>query len=110
MTSSEIIAPTKVRAAYLDLIKTILAVGMIFAHSIQLVEGTPRPLEYFVSFYINLVTFSGLYVRVRNWYWSFGAPHRDGNVALQNSNRTILGLLRLILHFCRVRRWGLDWK
>src|ERR1700688_177735 len=56
----EIIALTKVRAAYLDLIKTILAVGMIFAHSIQLVDGTPGPLEHLVSFYINLVTFSGL--------------------------------------------------
>jgi hypothetical protein len=56
----ESIAPTKVRAPYLDLFKTILAVGMIFAHSIQLVDGTPRPLEYLVSFYVNLVTFSGL--------------------------------------------------
>jgi hypothetical protein len=59
MTPLVVIARTKVRAAYLDLFKTVLAVGMIFAHTIQLVDGTPGPLEHLASFYINLITFSG---------------------------------------------------
>lgn len=47
------------RAAFLDLFKTILTVGMIFAHVIQLADAMPGQVAHALSIYTNLITFSG---------------------------------------------------
>lgn len=49
----------KGRAAYLDLLKAILTVGMLFVHLVQLTDSTPAPLAILASLYLNLITFSG---------------------------------------------------
>jgi len=50
-----------VRAQYLDLLKTLLVVGMVLAHVIQLIGIRVRPIPFSNGFsdFINLVTFSG---------------------------------------------------
>jgi hypothetical protein len=53
------VAPAGHRAPYLDLFKTILTVGMIFAHVIQLADAVPGQVAHALSVYVNLVTFSG---------------------------------------------------
>ena len=52
-------APAARRSADLDLFKTILTIGMIFAHVVQLADFTPGRVEQDLSLYANLVTFSG---------------------------------------------------
>jgi hypothetical protein len=47
------------RAADLDLLKTLLVVGMIGAHVIQLITFRAKPEAAIFAEYINLVTFSG---------------------------------------------------
>ena len=47
------------RAADLDLFKAMLAVGMIFAHVVQLADLSPGRVEQDLALYANLVTFSG---------------------------------------------------
>ena len=47
------------RAIYLDLFKTVLTLGMIFAHVVQLADGTPGQIGHGLAQYFNLVTFSG---------------------------------------------------
>jgi hypothetical protein len=59
MTLHDTIAPPGSRAAYLDLFKTVLTVGMIFAHVVQLADVAPGLIEHAFSVYINLITFSG---------------------------------------------------
>lgn len=51
-------SPTN-RAADLDLLKTLLVVGMIGAHVIQLITFRAKPEAAIFAEYINLVTFSG---------------------------------------------------
>ncbi len=47
------------RAADLDLFKTLLVIGMIFAHVVQLADLSPGRAEQDLALYANLVTFSG---------------------------------------------------
>lgn len=51
-------SPTK-RATDLDLLKTLLVVGMIGAHVVQLITFRPRPEATMFAEYANLVSFSG---------------------------------------------------
>ncbi len=50
---------SKSRAVYLDLFKTVLTVGMVLAHVIQLIDRTPGRFEHGASIYLNFITFSG---------------------------------------------------
>jgi hypothetical protein len=50
---------TSGRAADLDLLKTILVVGMIGAHVIELITRAPAPEAQAFAFYIDLISFSG---------------------------------------------------
>jgi len=51
--------PTSNRAADLDLLKTLLVVGMVGAHVIQLITFRARPEAAIFAEYANLVSFSG---------------------------------------------------
>ncbi|MDF2980438.1 MAG: hypothetical protein K0Q69_210 [Devosia sp.] len=52
-------SPTSNRAADLDLLKTLLVVGMVGAHVIQLITFRARPEAAIFAEYANLVSFSG---------------------------------------------------
>ncbi|RYE43471.1 MAG: hypothetical protein EOP24_28130 [Hyphomicrobiales bacterium] len=52
-------SPTSNRAADLDLLKTLLVVGMVGAHVIQLITFHARPEAAIFAEYANLVSFSG---------------------------------------------------
>lgn len=43
----------------LDLFKTLLVVGMVWAHCFQLLSSSHYPFETVLSIYVNIVTFSG---------------------------------------------------
>ena len=47
------------RAADLDLLKTLLVIGMIGAHVIELIARSPNPQAQAFAFYIDLISFAG---------------------------------------------------
>ncbi|WP_141728377.1 hypothetical protein [Devosia insulae] len=52
-------SPTPNRAADLDLLKTLLVIGMVGAHVVQLITFRARPEAAIFAEYANLVSFSG---------------------------------------------------
>ncbi|WP_439601052.1 hypothetical protein [Devosia sp.] len=51
--------PSSTRLADLDLLKTLLVIGMVGAHVVQLITFRPRPEAAMFAEYANLVSFSG---------------------------------------------------
>lgn len=47
------------RDSSLDIFKGFLIIGMIFAHIIQFFSNWSFFLDYYISMYINIITFSG---------------------------------------------------
>jgi hypothetical protein len=45
------------RAAYLDLLETVLTVGMILAQVVQIADEGPAQVAHALSVYVNVVTF-----------------------------------------------------
>ncbi len=66
---------TSNRLADLDLLKTLLVVGMIGAHVVQLVTFRPKPEAAMFSEYANLVSFSGFLFA---FGIGFGLPKPEG--------------------------------